>query len=188
MAERKRLSDILMNSERERLERAWSTAKPSAYPAPVPPGEYRCRIADGALFNARTGTPGYKLTIEILDGEHAGRKLFRDIWLTDPAMNMARGELAQLGVEHLDDLERPLPHGIVVAARVVVHRGDDGTERNKVNRFEVIAIEPPKPDPFAPRTGGPAPDDAGEADPSTLDAEGFDWATGTPSTNGVLKP
>jgi len=188
MAERKRLSDILLNSEKERLGRAWSTTKPAADLAPVPAGEYRCRVADGTLFNARSGTAGFKISLDVLDGEHAGRRLYLDVWLSEAALPMARRDLGKLGIESFDQLERPLPPGIVVAAKVTLRRGDNGEEFNRVTRFEVIAVEPPKPDPFAPRTVGPAPDDAGAADASTLDAEGFDWATGTPSTNGVPKP
>src|SRR5262249_47247698 len=69
MAERKRLSDILLNGERDRLEKAWSTTKAADDLKPLPSGEYRCRIARGELFKARGGTPGYKLTLEVLDGE-----------------------------------------------------------------------------------------------------------------------
>lgn len=185
MAERKRLSDILLNSEKERLGRAWDSTKPAADLAPVPPGEYRCRVADGSLFNARSGTAGFKLSLDILDGEHAGRRLFFDVWLSEAALPMARRDLGKLGIESFEQLERPLPQGIIVAAKVTLRRGDDGQEFNRIVRFEVIAVEPPKPDPFAPGTVGLNSDGEGEDDASTLDADGFDWASGTPSTNGV---
>jgi len=50
-------------------------------------------------------------------------------------------------------LDRPLPPGIVCTVRVIVRRDDDGTERNRVQRFEVLRIDEPKADPFAPQDG-----------------------------------
>jgi len=78
MTERKRLTDILMNSERERLERTWSTTKAADDLKPIPAGDYRCRILDGTLFNSKGGTPGFKLAFEVCDGAHAGRRVWHD--------------------------------------------------------------------------------------------------------------
>jgi hypothetical protein len=177
MAERKRLSDILLNSDRERLERTWSTTKAADDLTPIPAGEYRCRVVSGELFTAKTGTAGYKLTLEVLEGEHAHRRVWHDIWLTDAAMSMAKRDLGKLGVEHLFQLEHPLPPGIIMTAKVALRRGDDGAAFNRVIRFEVVAVEPPAPDPFAPT-------DAADGEADTADADGFNWRTGTP-TNGV---
>ena len=170
MSERKKLTDILLNSERDRLSAAWQSAKPADDLKPIPSGEYRCRIIDGNLFNARSGTGGYKLTLEVLEGEHASRRLWHDIWLTEAAMSLAKRDLGKLGVTGFEQLERPLPEGIIIDARVALRRGDDGIEFNRVSRFDVVGIEPPEPEPFAP--------DAGPGDGSTTDADGFDWATG----------
>src|SRR5512135_3817 len=150
MAERKRLSDILMNSERERLERTWSTVKAADDLKPIPSGEYRCRIVNGELFNAKSGTPGYKLTLEVLDGEHAGRRVWHDVWLSEAALAMAKRDLGKLGIVRPEQLERPLPDGITVAAKVALRRNDDGTEFNRVVRFDAVAVEPLAPEPFAP--------------------------------------
>ena len=89
---------------------------------PIPAGEYRCRIVNGDLFNSRGGTPGYKLVLEVLDGEHAGRRLWHEIWLTDAAMSMAKRDLAKLGIERPEQLEQPLPLGIVVKAKVALRK------------------------------------------------------------------
>jgi hypothetical protein len=180
MAERKRLSDILMNSERERLERTWSTVKAADDLKPIPSGEYRCRIVNGELFNSRSGTPGYKLTLEVLDGEHAGRRVWHDVWLSEAALAMAKRDLAKLGIERPEQLERPLPEGIIVAAKVALRRNDDGAEFNRVVRFDVVDVEPPTPEPFAPTDDEPA-------DAVTADADGFDWQKGE-QHNGVPTP
>ena len=170
MSERKRLSDILLNSERDRLSAAWQAAKPADDLKPIPSGEYRCRIIDGSLFNARSGTAGYKLTLEVLEGEHAGRRLWHDIWLSEAAVSLAKRDLGKLGVSDPEQLERPLPDGIVIDARVALRRGDSGEEFNRVTRFDVVGIEPAEPEPFAPG--------AGPCETSTTDADGFDWTTG----------
>jgi hypothetical protein len=175
MVERKRLSDILMNSERESLERAWSTTKAADDLTPLPSGEYRCRIASGELSKSKGGTPGYKLKMEVADGEHVGRLVWHDIWLTDAAMSMAKRDLAKLGIERFEQLDQPLPPGIIVSARIALRKNDDGSEYNRVSRFEVVGIEPP--DPFAPADGNDGEED-------TTDADGFDWRAGAPS-NGV---
>ena len=148
-------ADILLNSERDRLERTWSATKAADDLRPIPTGEYRCRIVNGELFNAKSGTPGYKLTLEVLDGEHAGRRVWHDVWLTEAALPMAKRDLGKLGIEHLEQLERPLPEGIIVKAKVALRRDDDGTECNRVVRFDVVGIEPPDPEPFAPADAEP---------------------------------
>jgi len=55
MADHKKLSDILQNSERARLERLWNTTKPAEDLKPLPAGRYRCRITSGELFKSRNG-------------------------------------------------------------------------------------------------------------------------------------
>jgi hypothetical protein len=182
MSGRKRLSDILLNSERERLERAWTATKAADDLTPLPSGEYRCRVVNGELFNARSGTPGYKLSLEVLDGEHAGRRAWHDVWLSDAALPMAKRDLLKLGVSSLEQLERPLPAGIVVAAKIALRKGDDGSEYNRIVRFDAVAFEPPAPDAFAPEIDEAS--DASEAD--SLDADGYNWRNG--QQEGVPTP
>ncbi len=170
---RKRLSDILMNSEKDRLERSWSVVKPADDLKPIPSGEYRCRVVSGELFTSKSGTPGFKITLEVLDGEHAGRRVWHDVWLSEAALAMAKRDLAKLGIEHPSQLERPLPDGIIIAARVALRRTDDGAEFNRVVRFDVVAVEPPAPEPFAPAVDGHGSE--------TCDDDGFDWRNGTES-------
>src|SRR5262245_44260471 len=120
MSERKKLSDILPRSDRERIAKTWDSTKPADDLKPIPSGEYRCRIIDGALFNAKSGTAGYKLTLEVLEGEHAGRRLWHDVWLTEAAISLAKRDLGKLGVTSPEQLERPLPEGIVIVAKVAL--------------------------------------------------------------------
>lgn len=171
--DRKRLSDILPQADRDKLAALWATAKDTGGDGPIPPGEYSTRIVGGALFASRSGTPGYKLTFEIIDGPHAGRRQWYDIWLTEAAGSMAGPDLRKLGVTHPGQLEHPLPSGILATIKVVVRRDDDGSERNRVVRFDPTGIETAEPEPFAP--------DAGPDDGQTTDADGFDRTTGRPA-------
>src|SRR5262249_27049802 len=157
-------------SDADRLAQVGAPLKPAADLKPIPAGDYRSSIIDGALFNAKSGTTGYKLTLEVLEGEHAGRRVWHDVWLSEAAISLAKRDLGKLGVTSLEQLEQHLPEGVIIDARVALRRGDNGEEFNRVARFDVVGIEPPDPEPFAPR------DEPGDA--STTDADGFDWATG----------
>jgi hypothetical protein len=170
---RKSLADILPKADRDRLAEAWASTSPAADLAELlPPGEYRCRIVDGRVFTAKTGTPGYKVEFEAIDGEHAGRRLWGDFWLTEQALPYTMRDLARLGITHFEQLERPIPAHLLATVRVALRRDDDGTERNRVVRFEVTGIEPVEPEPFAPSPDGEP------SDSPTTDADGFDWRTG----------
>jgi hypothetical protein len=170
MNERKKLTDILLNSDREKLGRAWSETKAAADLKPLPSGTYRCTVASGELFTSKSGTPGYKLKLVVVQGDFIDRVVWLDVWLSEPALPMAKRDLGKLGVTSPEQLEHPLPEGIVVDAKVAIRKNDDGTGHNRVVRFDVVAIESPEPEPFAPS------DDRGDG--ATVDATGFDWATG----------
>jgi hypothetical protein len=174
MREKKKLSDILLHSQQDRLVGIWDNARPADDLRPIPPGEYRCMITDGSLSTARSGTLGYKLTLEVMEGEHAGRRLWHDIWLTEAAISLAKRDLGKLGITSLEQLERPLPEGIIVVARVALRRGDNGEEFNRITRFEVIGIEPPSPEPFAPKPAGTVEPERAN-DPR--DQHGFNYRT-----------
>jgi hypothetical protein len=149
--ERRKLTDILGAADRERLANAWQTAKTAEEFEPLPRGEYTACIIDGTLAKAKTGTPSYKLMFQVIEGEHAGRRFWHDVFLTPAAMPMAKRDLGKLGVKDLwEDLSKPLPARITCRVQLALRTDDDGIERNKVKRFDVIAFEVLEPDPFAP--------------------------------------
>ncbi len=95
---RKSLSDILRNGDRESLSRAWGETKAAEDFAPLPSGEYVARIVGGELFTSKTkGTPCYKLTFRVLEGDTPGRQFWHDVWLTPAALPMAKRDLASSG-------------------------------------------------------------------------------------------
>jgi hypothetical protein len=156
---RKSLSDILRNGDRENLSRAWGETAAAEDFALLPSGEYVARIVGAELSTSKTkGTAGYKLAFRVLDGEHQGQRFWHDVWLTPAALPMAKRDLAKLGVSALEQLERPLPPGIRCRVKLTLRCDDDGNEYNRVRSFEVIGIDPPEVDPFAPAdASGPAP-------------------------------
>ncbi len=68
---------------------------------------------------------------------------------------MAKRDLGKLGVTALEQLERPLPPGIRCQVKLALRRDDDGNEYNRVKTFEVVGIDEPESDAFAPADGHP---------------------------------
>jgi len=189
---RRSLSDILREGDRQNLSHAWGETKAAEDFTPLPAGEYVARIVSGELFTSKTkGTAGYKLAFRVLEGDHQGRQFWHDVWLTPAALPMAKRDLAKLGVTALEQLERPMPPGIRVRVKLVLRTSDDGTEHNRVQRFDVISIDPAEVDPFSPvetsplgngQPGAPAdgqavaPGDAAEPPPGIPVDTSFDPA------------
>ena len=150
-----KLSDILRNGDADRLRITWNSTQAANDFGLLPPGEYVCHVSKGELETSRSkGTPGYKLEFSVIDGEFKGRKVWHDCWLTEAAMPQTKRDVGKLGITSLDQLERPLPPGIRCKVRVVTRKDDDNNEHNKVRTFEVIGIDTPKADAFAPKDDG----------------------------------
>ncbi len=149
---RRRLSDILAAGQSGNLRDAWTRTEAAVDFAPLPAGTYTARVVSGGLFNAKSGTPGYKLAFRVLDGEHAGRQFWHDLWLTPAALPMSKRDLGKLGVTSIEQLEQPLPAGIRCKVKLALRRDDDGTEYNRVRGFEVVGIDA---DPTADPDFGP---------------------------------
>ena len=168
------LSDILRDAGGVGdLADLWSRTDAAGEMGPLPAGEYVAHIVGGDLETSRTrGTPGYRLTFEVFEGQYAGRKFWHDCWLTPAAIPQSKRDLGKLGITALEQLDRPLPRGIRCRAKLALRRDDDGNEHNRVRSFEVIGIDPPKADPFAPPNEVPNPDSTAHdppAPPSTED-------------------
>jgi hypothetical protein len=119
--------------------------------APLPAGEYIAHVVAGELFTSREkNTPGYKIGFRVIEGEHAGRMIWDDLWLTPAALPMAKRDLGKLGVTSLEQLERPLPPGIRARVKAALRKDDTGAEFNRVRSFDVLGIDAPAADPFAP--------------------------------------
>jgi hypothetical protein len=125
----------------------------------LPAGDYVAHVVGGSLRSSRRQTPGYRLTFEVVEGEHTGRLFWHDLWLTAAAVPMTKRDLAKLGVP-VDDfqkmiahLEGPLPEGIRCHVHLAVRTDNDGNRYNRVVRFTVVRVDGPQRDAYAPGTG-----------------------------------
>lgn len=161
---RKSLSDVLHAGGETNLAQAWDSTQAAADFKPLPRGEYVCHLTAGTLQNSKSkGTPGYKLEFTVLDGPHTGRKVWHDCWFTPAALPHSKRDLAKLGVTALAQLNRPLPPGMRCKVQVILRTDDDNIERNRVQAFDVLGIDKPEADPFAPPPATAAGNPPGEA-------------------------
>jgi hypothetical protein len=187
---RKKLSDILrQTADRERLAQLWKETAAAGERGPLPPGEYEFRVLSGELFTSKGGTPGYKLTLEVTAGEYEGRRVWHDLWLTPAALPMTKRDLLKLGVpnleENLDQLDKPLPPGILLRGKLTLRRDDDGNEANRLVRFECVGVE--RGDAFEPKGDESDQEGTNEPDPFPFGANGAPppGAYHEPGSNGA---
>jgi hypothetical protein len=171
--QRKKLSDILAAGSGGNIRDIWNSTAAADDFKLLPPGDYTFRILAGELFTAKKGTPGYKLTLEVTEGEHEGGRAWHDLWLTAPALPMTKRDLAKLGVTRLEQLDRPLPTGMLIRGRIVTHTDDDGNQVNRLKRFEFVGIEPgdafqPCNDTGQPLNGMPPPSEGSDCQNNEL--------------------
>src|SRR5262245_28365800 len=143
MEPRKRLSEIVQHLAA--LKSAWASTKPAADLAPLPPGPYTCSLDDIRPDASRSGTPRLKITLTVKDGEHAGRRVFHDAYLSVAAIPFTLRLLGKVGLDDLDLIDRGIPPGIVVRAKVVQRSRDDGETFNEVRDWSLVAVESPPP-------------------------------------------
>lgn len=155
-----KLQDILRaNGAIDDLESAW-TVGIAGEDDVLPRGRYVADITHGEAIESRSkGTPGYRLTFEIVEGEFKGRRLWHECWFTPKSLPRSRRDLKKLGVpvdESMDAMLAALDDGLPAVFRcdvkVVLRKDDDGTERNQIRRFDVVEVIERKPDDFAPES------------------------------------
>ena len=160
---RRRLSDVLASSERGSIDQAWEETAAAADMGPLPAGRYVAKAMSGELFNSRQGTAGYKLALVVAEPpQFAGRRIWCDLWLTPAALPNTKRDFSKIGITTLEELERPLPDGLVVTVKVALRRDDNENEVNKVNLIDLLRVDP-APNPFhpvAPDLDGGASDEA----------------------------
>jgi len=127
----------------------------------------------GELGQSRKGTPQYTLTFKVIDGEYAKRHVWHTLYLTPAALPMTKRDLSKLNVTDLAQLDSPLPAGVIrCKVRVALRRDDDGTERNRVRGFDVLGIDEPELDPFAPDDAAGGPGNTPKADSESAEPDG----------------
>jgi len=140
--------------DRAGLADAFNGTPPAEVLDPIPAGEYQARAVDARLDETRTGTPFYAMRLDVVAGEHAGRRLVARWYLSPAALPYSRRDLAALGLDAFARLERGDVPGGLLRVRVALRRDDDGTARNEVRAVLPCAppslAPPPAPAPSAP--------------------------------------
>lgn len=173
-----RLSDILTNGSGED---DWQNVEAAKDFEPLPAGKYICHIVQSKLETVgKNATPSYTLTFKVIEGDYLGRKIWHNIWLTEGAKPKAKRDLQKLGFTSFAQCELPIPKFIRCECKLVVHRDDNGNERNKLKTFDVIGIDKPEDDPFAPGAVASSPTEPAP----TLPAEAATLPLQTQATEG----
>ena len=151
-----KFSEIVSDETDSDITKAFDDAQAASDFEALPSGTYTAHIVAGELSKSKKkGTPSYKLTFRVIEGEHEGRQFWHDIWLTKTAMPMAKRDLAKLGVTKLEQLDNELPAGIRCEVKLAQRTSDDGAQFNRLRRFDVLGIDddPNADEEFAPEGG-----------------------------------
>jgi len=136
---------------------------------PLPKGVYIALAVGGKIDKARTtGTDYYVVEFQVIEGTYARRRLWLRNYLTEAALQYAKRDLAKLGINTRAKLAAPFPANRMVCKLTVSLRQDDNkTEWNEITNFEVIRVQEPTVDPFAPKEDEPGDQSAeGKGDTS----------------------
>lgn len=172
---RRKLSDIL-NGGTDSLRDQWNRTEAADDFAPLPAGTYEAHVESVALFNAKSGTPGVKVTFKVCEGKHVGRFVWHDCWLTPAALPQTKRDCQKLGLNTVEQLETASvePGRIRCKVNVALRKEDDGTTFNRVRRFNVLGIDDPpsvEDDDFAPKPTDDGPDTTEAADVTADDCD-----------------
>lgn len=132
---------------------------------PLPKGVYVALAVGGKLDQARTGTRHYTVEFKVIDGEHAGRRLWMSKYFTPDAMRFTKRDLAKLGIDTKAKLTAPFPaNRMVCKLTVTVRKDDSGIERNEIKALELVRVQEPAADPFAPHGADETPNQGDDPD------------------------
>jgi hypothetical protein len=137
---RPRLDEILGGGLAD-FNAKWATTTSAGSHRVLPAGQYTGLVVDGRLAETKAKrTPSYRLTIEVTQPkEFEGCRVYHDLWLSDKALPFAKRDLEKLGITAIEQLERPPATGLVIDFKLVLNTSDDGSEFNKVEKFDVRA-------------------------------------------------
>lgn len=154
-------------------------------PSPLPAGWYACEFVRGGLGQSNSGKQRYELRAKLTEGEHVGKLVFDDLYLTAAAWWKSKPILGKLGIDNPEKLRRDLPPGLIGRVRLVIE-DRDGIRRNKVCDLELTGRKPtdvaapigaPPVDPFAPApsTAATRPAKQSEEGSPPTDAKADGW-------------
>ena len=138
------------------------SVEPASAFEPLPAGRYRVVVTDSEEKPTKSGDASYmQFTFEVIEGPHAGRKLWARLNLNNPsaqAVQIARAELSALcravGVLTPQDTSElhDIPLDVKVSLRI---RHDTGEHTNEIKGY--FAPEQPQAKPQPARPAAPTP-------------------------------
>lgn len=143
---------------------ATTVAPATAFEA-IPAGNYAAIITESAMKPTKRGDGEYlQLTLQIIDGEHSGRKLFDRLNLNNPnatAVDIAQRTLSAIchAVGVMQPQDSAELHDIPMQVKVGVEKNaTDGTNSNVIKGYATAGNGKPAPRAAAPvATGMPPP-------------------------------
>lgn len=122
----------------------------------LPAGVYAVELTRGGLGKSKSGKDRYELRARVGDGEHVGRTLFDDFYLTPSAWWKSGPLLKKLGITSPEQCRRDLPTGLLARVRLTIEE-HDGTRRNKIADITLIGRKPDDDTGAAPVVATPTP-------------------------------
>lgn len=127
-----------------------SSVEPSRSFEPLPEGKYEAVITESEMKETRAGNGRYlALTLEIVGGDHAGRRLWDRLNLENPnekAVDIAKATLSAicraLGI--LKPKDSAELHNKPLVVRVALRRDENGETRNDIKGYESAASSKPR--------------------------------------------
>jgi hypothetical protein len=115
--------------------------------APIPAGTYNVIISDSEVKQTKKGDGSYlKLTLEVQQGEHQGRKIFHNVTMQNPdptAVNIGQKHLAQIchavGVLQVNDSAELHNRPLLAVIKIRKGNGEYG-DSNEVKRYEAAQM------------------------------------------------
>ena len=127
-----------------------STVEPSRSFEPLPEGRYEAVITESEMKDTRAGNGRYlALTLEIVGGDHAGRRLWDRLNLENPnekAVDIAKATLSSIcrAVGVIKPKDSTELHNKPLVVRVALRRDENGETRNDIKGYEPSASAKPR--------------------------------------------
>lgn len=112
---------------------------------PLPAGTYMVQVVDSDVLETKAGTGQYlKLTMEVMDGPNANRKIWTNINFKNP--NATTQRIAQEQIKQICDAigfsgqltDSEVLHYRPMRAQVVIRKNDQYGDGNEVKRFSAL--------------------------------------------------
>ena len=130
---------------------------------PIPAGPYMVQVIDSDVINTKAETGKIlKLTLEVMDGPYANRKIWSNLNFKNPnatAQRIAQEQIKQIcdAVGHSGQLtDSEVLHYKPMRAQVVIRKSDQYGDGNEIKRFSALSGSAPPAGKTAPQDDRPA--------------------------------